>query len=107
MKLSSLLLGGAVALFTLSAYAVDLATARTQGLVGETLTGYVTALQNSPEVQALADSVNARRKEEYARISKENGQPVDTVARLAFSQIVSGLPAGASYQNADGSWAKK
>lgn len=86
------------------AYALDLHQARSSGMVGERLDGYVAARKATPEVNALVAEVNAKRKQEYARISKENGQPVDVVAKLAAAQIISGLEAGSAYQANDGSW---
>jgi len=70
-----------------AAWALSLQEARSQGLVIERADGYVEAAQLSPEVVALADEVNAKRKAEYERISKENGQPVEVVAKLAAEQI--------------------
>jgi uncharacterized protein YdbL (DUF1318 family) len=89
-------------LWALPVLALDLATARGQGLVGEKTDGYVAAIK--PEAQGLADEVNAKRKTEYARISKENGQPIDVVGKVAAEQVISGLPAGAKYQDAHGNW---
>src|SRR5262249_31083120 len=88
------------------ALALDLQQARSSGAVGERLDGYVEALQHSPDATGLASDVNAKRKQEYARIGKEKGQPAELVARLAAIQIVKGLPTGASYQAEDGSWKK-
>lgn len=90
-----------------AALALDLQSARTQGLVGEKPDGYVAAVQSSAEVNALVADVNAKRKQEYTRISKENGQPVDVVAKLAAPQIIEKLPSGAMYQGPDGGWKKK
>ena len=92
------------ALLAFPAWAMDLHQARTSGMVGEKLDGYVAVLKASPEVNTLVADVNAKRKQEYARISKENGQPVDVVGKLAAAQIINGLEAGSSYQAADGSW---
>jgi uncharacterized protein len=89
-------------LLSFPAMAMDLQGARTQGLVGEGRDGYVVALDGS--AQGLADEVNAKRKAEYARISKENGQPVDVVAKIAVEQIVANLPSGAKYQDSSGNW---
>ena len=89
-------------LFSFPAMAMDLQSARAQGLVGEGRDGYVVALDGS--AQSLASDVNAKRKAEYARISKENGQPVDVVAKIAAESIIEGLPAGAKYQDSSGNW---
>ncbi len=98
----------AAALFiTGAAYALDLGQARSSGLVGEKNDGYVGVVTASPEASALVAEVNARRKSEYEKISKQNGQPVSVVAKLAAGQIIGGLPSGSYYQAADGSWKKK
>jgi len=97
----------AASLIALPALAMDLQQARASGLVGEKLDGYVTALKPLPDVNALVTDVNAKRKAEYARISKQNSQPIDVVAKLAVAEIVNGLPKGASYQAGDGSWKTK
>ena len=91
-------------LIAFPASALDLHQARASGMVGEKLDGYAAALKASPEVNALVADVNAKRKQEYARISKQNGQPVEVVAKLAAAQIINGLEPGISYQNADGKW---
>jgi uncharacterized protein YdbL (DUF1318 family) len=56
---------------------------------------------------ALVADVNAKRKQEYARISKEKGQPVDVIAKLAAEEIINGLAPGSSYQGTDGGWKKR
>ncbi|MCF8496292.1 MAG: YdbL family protein [Alphaproteobacteria bacterium] len=94
-------------LLSVPAYALDLQQARTSGLVGETLSGYIAARSDAPEVQALVAEVNAKRKEEYTRISKENNQSVDVVAKLAAPQIINGLAPGIYYQAPDGNWKKR
>ncbi|MFZ4541687.1 MAG: YdbL family protein [Rickettsiales bacterium] len=94
----------AVALFALPAFALDLNTARSSGAVGEKADGYLTVLKASGDVSALVAEVNAKRKAEYERISKSNGQTAAVVGALAAPQIAKGLPAGSQYQGTDGSW---
>lgn len=89
-------------LLVMPAYAMDLQEARVKGVVGERLDGYVEALDSS--AQSLAGDVNAKRRAEYNKISQQNGQPVDVVAKIAAERIIGGLPSGAKYQGADGSW---
>jgi len=101
------LLGGMLALVALPALALDLQQARTQGLVGEQLSGYVSIVTPSPEVNQLVAEVNTKRRAEYARISKENGQPIDVVGKVAAQKIIENLPAGAMFQGVDGSWKKR
>ena len=105
MKNKFLTLIAVAAAFTAtSAFALDLASARTSGLVGELPTGYIAPIQQNKDSAELVSSVNAKRKQEYARISAQNGQPVDVVAKLAAAQIIEKLPKGAQYQDASGAW---
>lgn len=94
-------------LISFPAFALELHQARASGLIGEQLDGYAVALKANAEVTTLVADVNAKRKEEYARISKGNGQTVDVVAKLAAQQIIAGLDAGSPYQGSDGNWKKR
>jgi hypothetical protein len=96
-----------IMLLAAPAYALDLQEARAAGSVGEKLDGYLAARSEAADVQALVETINAKRREEYARISKENSQPVDVVAKLAAAQIINGLQPGVYYQAPDGSWKKR
>jgi uncharacterized protein YdbL (DUF1318 family) len=87
MHRSRTLLVVAALLMASPAFALDLQSARAQGLVAETPEGYVKAVDGSSAVKALVSEVNAKRRAEYERISKENGQPVDVVGRLAAPEI--------------------
>jgi uncharacterized protein len=93
--------------FALPTLALDLQSARDGGIVGEKTDGYIAVVTPSPAAEALAQSVNAKRKEEYARISAQNGQPVDVVAQLASNQIIQGLKSGSLYEDASGNWKKR
>lgn len=75
------------ALIAMPAFALDLHSARASGVVAETSEGYIKAVKSSAEVDALVKEVNAKRRAEYERISKQNGQPVDVVGKLAAPQI--------------------
>jgi uncharacterized protein len=73
------------------ALALDLHGARAAGILGEKSDGYVQVLKSSAEADALASDVNTKRRAEYARISAENGQAVDVVAKLAAVEIAKKL----------------
>ena len=94
-------------LWALPALALDLHGARASGVLGEKNDGYVTVLKSAPDADKLAAEVNAKRRAEYARISKENGQAADVVAKLAAGQIAGKLEAGAMYQDTSGNWKVK
>jgi len=89
------------------AFALDLHEARSSGLVGEARTGYVEPMLDRADVLDLVAEINSKRKQEYVRISQENGQSVDVVAKLAAEQIVKRLNAGEYYKDSDGNWKKR
>jgi hypothetical protein len=94
-------------IFASQAFAADLSQARAQGIVGEKLDGYIGAVKPSGDANAVVSDVNARRRAEYEKISKANGQPVSVVGKVAAENIINGLPSGSLYQAPDGSWKKK
>jgi uncharacterized protein YdbL (DUF1318 family) len=79
-----------------SAAALDLDTAKSQGLVGERTDGYVAAVASAPsaDVQALVADVNAKRKTTYDNIAQQNGTDVDKVAALAAQKVLAKAPPG-------------
>ncbi len=89
------------------AYALDLHSARSAGIVGEKADGYVAVIQDSSEAKALVAEVNSKRQAEYARIAAQNGQTVDVVAKLAAVQIIGKLNKGEYYQDPSGAWVRR
>ncbi len=88
------------------AMAIDLHAAKAQGLVGETTTGYLAAVQATPEVQKLVATINAKRKQHYTQISQRNKTSLNVVEQLAGKKAIQKTPAG-QFINVNGSWKKK
>ena len=88
------------------ALALDLRTAKASGLVGETTTGYLAPVKNTPEVQKLVNEINAKRKAHYLKISQTNKTPLQTVEQLAGQKAIAKTPAG-QYIFINGTWKKK
>jgi uncharacterized protein YdbL (DUF1318 family) len=106
---SALLCALALALATpLAAVALDLDSARAQGLVGEQTDGYVGAVkgQASDEVRQLVADVNAKRRASYQAIARENGTAVEAVAALAGQKLIDRAPPG-SWIGDGGRWYQK
>lgn len=91
-----------------AAAALDLETARAQGLVGEQTDGYVGLVrgQGSDEARRLVAEVNARRRAHYEQIAREQGTPVAAVAALAGQKLIARMPAG-TWIGDDGRWYRK
>lgn len=88
-------------------FCLDLQTAKTQGLVGETPTGYLAAVKGgNGEADTLAQSINAQRKQQYEDIAKRNNTPLKAVEELAGKKAMEKTPAG-QFILLDGAWKKK
>lgn len=77
----------ALTLFALPASALDLAQAKSQGLVKETSTGYLTAVKPSAEVNSLVQKINAGRKAAYQKLANDTGAPLSAVEQRAGEKL--------------------
>ena len=96
------------AALALPAWALDLDTAKHQGLVGERADGYIGAVSPNPsaDVRSLVADVNARRKAAYTEIARKNGGAVETVAALAGQKLIDRAAAG-DWIDAGSGWSQK
>lgn len=107
MKIILALLATGLLLIAQPAYSIDLQTAKKQGLVGETPTGYLDAVKApSPEIKGLIESVNAKRKQKYEEIAARNKTSLQAVEELAGKKAIEKSKAG-SYIKQGSSWQKK
>lgn len=90
------------------AVAADLQSAKSDGLVGEQLNGYLGIVDAgaSGDVRALVNEVNAKRKAKYESIASQNSTSLETVELLAGKKAVEKTQAGNYIQTATG-WKKK
>lgn len=87
--------------------AMDLQTAKAQGLVGETASGYLEPVQApTAEVAGLVADINARRRAQYEEIAGRNQTPLATVEQLAGAKAMEKSSPG-SYVKSGGGWLKK
>lgn len=89
------------------ALALDLDAAKGQGLVGEQPNGYLGVVKATPEAVELVADINARRREAYERIARENGITLDQVANLAGQKAIERSAAGIYIRTPDGQWVTK
>ena len=92
-----------------AAMALDLSSAKSQGLLGEKADGYLGAVPGKATAEAkdLMNDINEKRREHYTTISKKNGQPISVVEKLAGEKVISRLSNGQYYQDASGKWVQK
>jgi len=95
------------ALFCFSVQAIDLQTAKSQGLVGEMPSGYLGVVSPSAEVKALVQEINQKRKTAYLKIAKKNQLSLAQVAEMAGKKAISKTPSGQYIQTAAGKWERK
>lgn len=106
MKLRLITFLAAISL-SFAAAAMNLQTAKDQGLVGEQTNGYLAPIKNSADVAALVKQVNAKRTDAYQRIAEKNDISVANVAKLAAKKIIAKAEKGHIVQDASGNWVKK
>lgn len=87
--------------------ALDLQSAKDQGLIGERPDGMVGAVQASAEVNAIVASINAQRLDVYKKIAAKNNMSIDKVAILAGEKALQKTPSGQFILNGAGQWVKK
>ena len=93
--------------FSSQLYAADLGTAKAEGLVGETPTGYIAAVTPaSGEIQALIEQINAKRKAHYQKIATKNGTSLTAIEQVAGETAIKKTASG-HFININGQWQKK
>lgn len=97
----------ALSFITSNAWALTLNEARTQGRVGETLNGYLVALQTDAETQALVSEINKARSASYQQLAESNNTPPEEVAKMAGQKLVARAKPGEYVQGINGKWLRK
>ncbi|MDP2904169.1 MAG: YdbL family protein [Methylovulum sp.] len=88
--------------------ALDLAQAKSSGLVGEQMNGFLGLVKpDAPaDVKALVLDINAQRQVEYQRIAAKNGASAEDVARLTAQKVIGQTASGQFVETASG-WQKR
>jgi len=110
LRLSLSGLAAAPVLFAMSPVrAQSLDEAKANGWLGERIDGYVGVVRaDTPaELRALAEDINARRRQKYAEIAEKRDVPVEAVAQIAGKKLIEQAPAGQFVLGADGQWRQK
>jgi uncharacterized protein YdbL (DUF1318 family) len=89
-----------------AAMALTLDEARQQGLVGETLSGYIATVTQNADAQALVDRINQGRQQQYQALALRNNMAAE-VGRIAGQKLVERAAAGQYVRGINGQWLKK
>jgi uncharacterized protein YdbL (DUF1318 family) len=91
-----------------AAWAIDIHTAKEQGLVGEANTGYLAAIGTpNADVSALVAEVNEKRRAEFKRTAEKTGATLQQVQVRFYELAVQRTEPGHYYQDASGNWKRK
>lgn len=98
-----------VLLVTTGAFAADLATAKSQGMIGEQSDGYLGLVKSDApaDVKKLVVEVNGQRKAHFSEIAAKNGIPVSEAAKVFAREAAQRTLPGNYVQNASGAWVRK
>lgn len=90
------------------ALSADLGQAKSQGLVGERLDGYLQLMNpGAPQdVKKMVESINAQRRAAYADIAKRNNISPAEVGKLTAPKAIASSPPGTPVQTGSG-WTRK
>lgn len=84
----------AVMLIAFPALALNLQEAKQQGLVGEMPNGYIGAVVNNPNTQALVKHINNMRKQSYIKMARKHGLSLNEITSLAGARFARKLLRG-------------
>lgn len=107
MKRTLILATLMLSLLSGSALALTLNEARSQGRVGETYNGYLVALKQDAQTQALVSEINKARSVSYQQLAQSHNLPVDEVAKMAGQKLVARAKPGEYVQGINGKWLRK
>ena len=90
-------------------WAIDIHSAKDQGLVGEARSGYLAAVETpaSADVQALIADVNAKRRAQFERAASRTNTTLAQVSNRFYELAVQRTARGHFYQDAQGRWVRK
>ncbi|HHL43485.1 MAG TPA: DUF1318 domain-containing protein [Hellea balneolensis] len=83
--------------------------AKAQGLVGETIAGYLAVVNGSAsaEIQAAVNEINIRRKSVYTKMAREQGVQVAEAARVVGEKLIAKAKPGEKVMLENGVWTTK
>ncbi|MBZ0333886.1 YdbL family protein [Marinobacter sp. AL4B] len=81
-------------------------SAKRQGLVGETPTGYLDVVHAAGDARDVVETINEARRNEYTRIAEKHAIPVTQVETVAGKKAIEKTPSG-QFVLIEGQWVKK
>jgi uncharacterized protein len=104
------LLGTAMSISGVSAQSIvdQYRGAKTSGLVGEKMDGYIESVSApSASIAALVSAINIKRKDIYFGVAQQTGSRPDDAAFAGGCTNIKNTKPGEYYQAPDGSWVQR
>jgi len=83
--------------------------AKTDGIVGETVAGYLALVTGraEPDIVNAMNDINIRRKAVYTQLARDRNVSIDVVAKLTGEKLIAEAPKGQKVLDENGSWKTK
>ncbi|PHI30926.1 YdbL family protein [Budvicia aquatica] len=107
MKIIKICLAATLLLCSSMTSALTLHEAKQQGLVGETLSGYIAPVTQTPEAIALTEKINQARKDKYKEVAAQNNVSVSDIASMTGKKLIRRAELGEYVRGINGQWLKK
>ncbi len=98
-----------MAAFATQVFAIDLAGAKSKGLIGERSDGYLGYVVKpaASDVQSLVKEVNNKRRAKFRQTVAKTGATLDQVAKRFAQRAYEKTAKGNFVQSSNGQWRKK
>ena len=105
IALSATLIVAPFAISSLAARPADYQQARSQGLIGETPSGYLEVVgSGDAATRALVNDINNKRREEYFKEAQIEGVTPKFFGERMGCKLIAKTARGEKYKTPDGSW---
>lgn len=95
----------AASLVSLSVWALDLDSAKQQGLIGEQMNGYLGLVDSTnTEAAALVTRINAERKNHYQSIAGKRDIQLEDLQKIAGDKLIQKARSSGHYYQTNSGW---
>ncbi|MGJ3352419.1 YdbL family protein [Providencia sp. Je.9.19] len=97
-----------ISVISFSAFSLTVDIAKEQGVIGETLSGYLAVVNESNrDADQLVNKINREREIKYSEIASKNNLKTKDVAKIAGQKLVDRASQGEYVRGINGQWLKK
>lgn len=95
----------AITLISFSSWALDLDSAKQQGLVGEQMNGYLGLIDSAnSDAAALVTEINRKRKTHYQGIANKQNTALDNIQQIAGEKLIQRARSSGQYYQTNSGW---